>query len=110
MNNKGKHAISDIYLNKPVSDKEIIFLCSQAITKSGLTVVKKLEHFFKPHGVTVVWILNESHFTLHTYPEHNYISVDCYTCGDEGTPQKAISFLLDILPVKKSKQKNLERG
>jgi S-adenosylmethionine decarboxylase len=110
MNNKGNHSIADIYYIENLKDDALIDLCDKAIKKSGLTVIKKVEHLFIPFGATCVWILSESHFTLHTYPEHNYFSVDCYTCGENGTPFEAIKEIIKNINVKKCKLKNLNRG
>lgn len=112
MNNIGEHATGDIYLNEDYSNEQLIKLCIQAIEKSGMTIVDSIIKEFKPYGLTGVWILSESHFTIHTYPEHNYISVDCYTCGEEGDPISAISHLADCLDVNefKSKYNFLQRG
>lgn len=60
--------------------------CEASIAASGMTVECAVRKDFRPQGVTAVWVLSESHFTLHTYPEEGYISVDCYTCGDRGDP------------------------
>ena len=36
----------------------------------------------RPQGVTGVVVIEESHFSLHTWPESGYAAVDFYTCGD----------------------------
>ena len=36
---------------------------------------------FKPYGVTINFLLSESHFTLHTWPEKGKICLDIFSCG-----------------------------
>lgn len=53
-------------------------------------------------------------FSAHEYPENNYITVDCYTCGEEGDPLAAINNLIEkldkLVGVKKQKVKFFKRG
>ena len=35
---------------------------------------------FKPHGLTINFLLAESHCTLHTYPEYFSLTFDLYSC------------------------------
>lgn len=53
----------------------------RVVRDSGLTVLKSFHHQFAPHGVTSVFLLAESHFVVHTWPEYNYIAADIFTCG-----------------------------
>lgn len=46
-----------------------------------LNVVKKLNHIFSPQGITLVYILSESHLIIHTWPESGMIHVDLVTCS-----------------------------
>jgi hypothetical protein len=53
-------------------------------------------------------------FSCHEYPENNYITVDCYTCGEEGDPLAAINHLIktleDLVGVEKQSVKFFKRG
>ena len=110
MNNRGDHWTADAYLTEWPGDSAIMEACERAIERSAMNVVACTHKRFAPHGLTAVWILQESHFTLHTYPEHRYVSVDCYTCGDEGRPEDAVRALLAELPVAESCVQGTERG
>jgi spermidine synthase len=37
---------------------------------------------FEPQGVTILYLLSESHFSIHTWPELNCCAIDFYHCGD----------------------------
>jgi S-adenosylmethionine decarboxylase len=40
------------------------------------------KHKFKPQGFTAVYMLAESHFSIHTWPEKGIAACDIFTCGD----------------------------
>ena len=107
--NKGQLVISDVWLNKELDIENIINLITKAIDISGMKIVHQTSNDFKP-GNTIIWILSESHFSLHTYPEYNYISMDCYTCGASSKPIEAITYILDNLDVNKNTFKVIDRG
>lgn len=48
----------------------------------NLTIVSKSEKKFSPHGATLVYLLSESHLSIHTWPEHGKCCIDMFTCGD----------------------------
>jgi len=50
--------------------------------KHDFTVLGKLEHQFSPQGCSLVYLLSESHISVHTFPEKNYIAMDVYTCRE----------------------------
>ncbi len=63
-----------------------------AVEKSGATPVKALLHPFNPQGVSGVILLQESHISIHTWPEQGYAAMDFYTCGD-CTPEAGLDTL-----------------
>lgn len=58
----------------------MIKVCDDALQKSGVTIVNKAVHPFHPHGLTLLYLLTESHFSLHTWPEHRKIRIDFFSC------------------------------
>jgi S-adenosylmethionine decarboxylase len=48
----------------------------------AFSVLGKLEHQFSPQGCSLVYLLSESHISVHTFPEKNYIAMDIYTCRE----------------------------
>jgi S-adenosylmethionine decarboxylase len=109
MDFKGKHVCADITLSGPIP-ANIYDLCYEGVMKSGMTIISESRKRFEPYGETVVFILSESHFTLHTYPEHNYLSIDCYTCGTTGKPDAPINYLIETLKPKTYKVSAFPRG
>lgn len=53
-----------------------------AVNASGATILDKTPYVFPPNGLTMVYLLSESHASIHTYPEHGACFVDLFTCGD----------------------------
>ena len=41
------------------------------IKDAGFTVLNTMEHHFQPQGFTKLYLLCESHFVIHTFPEEN---------------------------------------
>lgn len=82
----------------------------QAAEKSRATVLSATNKKFDPCGCTVLILLSESHFSIHTYPEKEFAAIDCYTCGKRVDPQIAVNFLIDVLKPKQIYTKTLIRG
>ena len=59
--------------------------------KCDFTVVSKAFHQFEPHGTTGVLVLAESHFSAHTYPEHNKVYIDVFCCNPNFDPEFCIA-------------------
>lgn len=49
---------------------------------SGFEVVKECSHFFFPHGFTALFLLSESHFAIHTFPEEGRTYLELSSCVD----------------------------
>lgn len=64
-----------------------------AAVESEATVVAQSFHEFKPWGVSGAVIIQESHYTIHTWPEHGYAAVDLFYCGGTVKVHKAIEVL-----------------
>ncbi len=73
------------------------------------TVVGSIFHTFSPQGVSGVVVVEESHFSIHTWPEYGYAAVDCYTCGD-CIPEAAHEFLKKALRAEGAEVMALDRG
>jgi len=80
----GTHIIIDIC---NIQDNEILKLEStitpllnKIVDKYNLNVVGKALHQFQPFGVTGVYILAESHLSIHTFVEEKQVAIDLYTC------------------------------
>lgn len=53
---------------------------SSLIRKAGMHIVQKAFHQFD-RGYTCVWLLRQSHVSLHSWPEYNFITVNIEVCN-----------------------------
>lgn len=80
----GKHFIIDI--NNVKNDEayavdKLYELCEMLCKFFNFNVLHRYHHEFTPQGVTLFYLLAESHISIHTFPEEKYISMDIYTCN-----------------------------
>lgn len=64
-----------------------------AAVESKATVVAQSFHEFQPYGVSGAVIIQESHYTIHTWPEHRYAAVDLFYCGGTVLVDRAVEVL-----------------
>ncbi len=55
----------------------------ELLKKSGFKILKKIDHDFEPYGYTALWLLSESHFAVHTFPEENKTYCELSSCVDK---------------------------
>ncbi len=88
----GKHLIADLYqvpVNKFTDAKLVEEFLLQTSVRVGATIVEdphlvslpNLQDSF-PAGITGFLLLGESHISIHTWPEHAYVSLDVYSCTE----------------------------
>lgn len=53
------------------------------LQKSGFGLLNFMEHNFDPQGYTAIWLLSESHFAIHTFPEENKTYIELSSCNRE---------------------------
>jgi len=73
------------------------------------TVVAEVFQPYAPHGVTGLLVIEESHFSLHTWPEKGYAAADFYTCGSL-LPELALELLRAGLSATRFESLTIERG
>jgi S-adenosylmethionine decarboxylase len=81
----GKHFLAS-YLNcnqeALANVEKLLDTLDQAVAASGANTLQRATHIFPPSGLTAVYLLSESHASIHTYPEVGACFVDLFTCGD----------------------------
>jgi len=81
----GQHLILDIKncKNPILNDLE---KCKQVFDdvcmKYKLNILNKSHHLFQPQGISLLYLLSESHISMHSWPELKMVSLDCYTCSE----------------------------
>lgn len=82
----------------------------QAAVDSEATIVEQSFHEFKPYGVSGAVIIQESHYTIHTWPEHGYAAVDLFYCGGTVKVHRAVEALRRRFNPKRIKFLIVRRG
>lgn len=109
----GRHIIAELYNCKVEKIDDVLFVeqsMLEAAQKSGATVINSTFHHFSPYGVSGVIVIQESHFSIHCWPEYGYASIDIYTCGDTVDPWIAYEFLKESLGASHGSTMELNRG
>lgn len=52
----------------------------QLLVDCGFSIMDEVEHHFQPYGYTALFLLGESHFAIHTFPEHNKTYIELSSC------------------------------
>jgi S-adenosylmethionine decarboxylase proenzyme len=95
---------------KPLNDEKALrALLRAGAEAAGARVVTEVFHPFAPHGVTGVVVIEESHLSIHTWPESGYAAVDFFTCGDV-RPAQAIELLTRELQATRVEVLEIVRG
>ena len=81
-----------------------------AAAAGGVTLLEVFVHQFSPHGVSGVAVIAESHLALHTWPEHDYLAADFFTCGDGADVEAIIGVLRAAFAAERVETRYLTRG
>lgn len=112
-NRLGYHIIADLYgCNPSVIDNLHLIkdLLKHAVEFACMNSLGEIFHKFEPNGVTGIVALEESHISIHTWPEIGYVAIDVFTCGDKAKPHIALQIICDSLNPTRTEIRELERG
>lgn len=72
--------------------------CLSKVKEAGLCAVGECFHQFgEKGGVTGVVVLAESHISIHTWPEKNYVTLDVFVCNMHSNNRNKAMRLFDAL-------------
>lgn len=109
----GKHILADFYgcQVKDLDNAAYIQECiHNAAIKANATIVQEDFHKFSPWGVSGVVVIQESHLTIHTWPEYSYAAVDLFTCGEDVDSWAAFDYLKTMLKCDNVEYSDISRG
>ena len=112
MESSGRHLIVELHgcNAETLNDlKRIEALMRLAAESAKATIVASVFHPFSPQGVTGVVVVEESHLSIHTWPEFGYAAVDFYTCG-ACLPERAYDVLKEGLAAQRAEVMEIRRG
>ena len=80
----GKHMICDFKdienINLLNNCRELNKLLKNICHVYDFQILSEIEHKFEPIGCSIIFLLSESHLSIHTFPEKQHMSFDIYTC------------------------------
>jgi S-adenosylmethionine decarboxylase proenzyme len=112
LNTLGRHLLVEFHgcdshtLNDVIAIERLMVGAAKA---ARATIVTSVFHPFSPQGVSGVVVVEESHLSIHTWPEHGYAAVDFFTCG-ESDPTLAKDFLTAGLAAARTETVMVFRG
>jgi len=116
----GNHIIVDMFnvninkmnnINSNEQKKEIWdSFIRKCFNDANITLLKTSWNDFDNKGAfTVLYLLAESHLSIHTWPENKYIALDVFTCGNSNTPF-VVDKIVEYFEPKNKKVFQLKRG
>ncbi|MFC0554868.1 adenosylmethionine decarboxylase [Planotetraspora thailandica] len=96
----GTHVLCDITAvsHAYITDNALILeAIRRGIDESGATLCDMQSKEFTPAGMTAVYLLSESHVSVHTYPEFGSMFIDAFTCGTRCQPERIVETLIRAL-------------
>jgi S-adenosylmethionine decarboxylase len=108
----GLHYVVDIdnIKNNQIYETEFIKkLCDKLLENTGVNVLNEIHHEFKPQGYTALYLLSESHMSIHTWPENGKIRLDLFSCEVNNKFDDAIITLKDVFKDAQIRIKTLYR-
>jgi S-adenosylmethionine decarboxylase len=100
----GKHMVCDIRNIQNIQllndAKQLTIVLKTICEVFQYKILGELDHIFNPQGCTILFLLSESHMSIHTFPEKNYLAFDLYTCRqyeDNTDYMKIYSYLMEQL-------------
>ena len=109
----GKHVILELYgCDKELIDSETLVheVLLEAAKIANATVISSTFHQFSPQGVSGMIIIEESHFSIHTWPEHGYAAIDMFTCGDILDNMSAVDYVKEKFKATSIYMADMRRG
>lgn len=77
----------------------------EACQDAKLTIIDVYTYIFSPYGASILAILQESHLSVHSWPEYNFMSIDIFVCEEKEKAEKVLDYLIShVQPGKVTKQ------
>jgi len=116
----GKHVILDLYEvdpnnmikinNNDISVKSWNILLQQKFKEANVNCLNVSWHNFDNSGAfTALYLLSESHLSIHTWPEKKYIAIDIFTCGNSNI-ELLTNFIIQYFNPSKKEIQTFTRG
>lgn len=64
-------------------EKKLDEMFGTMLRDAGFKIICEMEHEFIPYGYTKLYLLAESHFAVHTFPEASKTYIELSSCNEE---------------------------
>ncbi len=64
----------------PSTDPEELKSLESMLQRAGFGLEGMVEHHYEPQGYSCVYLLSESHLSVHTFPEENCSQIELMSC------------------------------
>lgn len=62
------------------TDPEELKTIKGLLISAGFGIVGMTEHYYKPYGYSCVYLISESHLSIHTFPEEGCTNIQLSSC------------------------------
>jgi S-adenosylmethionine decarboxylase len=108
----GYHYIWDVYDCNPQKlaySDSIKILLNEIVKDTNIRKVSESYKQFEPIGATGIILLEESHLSIHTWPENGFAAIDLFSCK-QIEPSSISEILKDYFKTQNIEFKELGRG
>ena len=69
-------------------------LLDALVLATKLTKLESVSHRFTPQGISIIYLLSESHIAIHTWPEDGYGYITVTTCNTDSFSEDTLVSVL----------------
>lgn len=64
-------------------DDRLVFIFDDILKEAGFNILGIIDYKFTPQGYTRLYLLGESHFAIHTFPEEGKTYIELSSCNEK---------------------------
>lgn len=109
----GRHAIANLEKCEfgDIDNIDVIRdMAVDSVKEAGLNIKGVSFYKFEPIGISGIIAIQESHVTIHTWPEYKFVAIDAFTCGTKMNPRDICNIIAKKLKATNVKIEEMERG
>jgi S-adenosylmethionine decarboxylase len=77
----------------------------EIVNKLNMTFIKEISFKFNPKGLSVIYLIAESHIAIHTWPELRLIDLEIVTCKEDSDVMESLEIAVNYF-----KPENVEKN
>ena len=68
---------------KETNPEKLKEIFAPLLEEAGFGLLNFMDYHFEPQGYTAIWLISESHFAIHTFPEEDKTYIQLSSCNRE---------------------------